>query len=124
MSEKLTSNRFKEEIFDYEKEKSWNYKGELPAVIDFYADWCFPCRMLAPSLEKLAKKYEGKLKVYKVNTDEEAELAGLFGIRSIPTLLFIPKEGQPQISVGALPPEQLEQAVLSILLSPRRPSSR
>lgn len=115
MSEKLTSNRFKEEIFDYEKEKNWNYKGELPAVIDFYADWCFPCRMLAPSLEKLAKKYEGKLKVYKVNTDEEAELAGLFGIRSIPTLLFIPKEGQPQISVGALPPEQLEQAVLSIL---------
>lgn len=115
MSEKLTTEKFKAEIFDYDKEQSWSYKGELPAVIDFYADWCFPCRMIAPSLEKLAEKYNGKLKVYKVNVDEEGELAGLFGIRSIPSLLFIPKNGQPQMSVGALPPDQLEQAVQAIL---------
>ncbi len=115
MSEHLTKIKFQQEIFDYEREKEWKYRGTLPAVIDFYADWCFPCRMLAPTLEELAKKYEGKLKVYKVNTDEEGELASLFGVRSIPTLLLIPKEGKPQILVGALPKAQLDKAIQAIL---------
>jgi len=115
MTEKLTKSVFIKDVFDYEKEQTWNFKGSLPAVIDFYADWCYPCRMVAPVLEELAQKYAGKLKVYKVNTDEEPELASLFSIRSIPSLLFIPRKDRPQMQVGALPKAQLEKAILNIL---------
>ena len=116
MSEKLTKARFLKEIFDFENESTWKYKGELPSVIDFYADWCYPCKMVAPVLEELSKKYAGKVNIYKVNTDEEGDLAEYFGIRSIPSLLFIPKNGKPQMLVGALPKNHLDQAIQNILI--------
>jgi len=117
MSEQLTKAQFLKEIFDYENEKTWKYKGELPSVIDFYADWCYPCKMVAPVLEELGQKYSGKVKIFKVNTDRESELASLFGIRSIPSLLFIPKNGKPQMMVGALSKNQLDQAIQNIVNS-------
>ncbi len=115
MVEHLTKETFKEKIFDYEKESTWNYKGVKPALIAFYADWCMPCRMVAPILEDLAKEYEGKVDIYKVNTEQEYELASVFGIQSIPSLLFIPLEGQPQMALGALPKETFKKAFKEIL---------
>jgi len=112
----LTTQEFKEKVFNYETEKEWKYKGELPAIIDFYADWCGPCKMVAPILEELAKDYEGKIVVYKVDTESEQELASVFGIQSIPTLLFVPKEGQPQAAMGALPRQSFDQAIKDVLL--------
>lgn len=115
MPEKLTAEDFKKRVFDYESKKEWEYAGDLPAIIDFYADWCGPCKMVAPVLEKVAKKYEGKIHVYKVDTEAEQELAGVFGIQSIPTLYFVPKEGNPSYAMGALPQGQIERAVTEIL---------
>lgn len=115
MPEKLTTEDFKKKVFDYEAKKEWEYAGDLPAIIDFYADWCGPCKMVAPVLEKVAKKYEGKIHVYKVDTEAEQELAGVFGIQSIPTLYFVPKEGNPSYVMGALPQGQIEKAVSEIL---------
>jgi thioredoxin 1 len=99
----LTKKTFKEKIFDYEKNKEWKYNGVKPCIIDFYADWCGPCKMVAPILEELSKEYDGKIDIFKIDTDKEQELAGLFGIRSIPSILFIPVDGQPQMSTGAMP---------------------
>jgi thioredoxin 1 len=112
----LTTADFKEKIFNYEKNKEWKYEGTLPAIIDFYADWCQPCKMVAPVLEDLAGEYAGKIMIYKVNTEEEQELASVFGIQSIPTILFIPKEGQPQAAMGALPKQTFEKAIKDVLL--------
>jgi len=112
----LTTEDFKEKVFNYETEKEWKYQGPLPAIVDFYADWCAPCRMVAPVLEDLAREYAGKITVYKVNTENEQELAAVFGIQSIPTLLFIPKEGQPQAAMGALPKETFEKVIKDVLL--------
>ncbi len=103
MAEQLTVESFKEKVFDFTAEKEWKYKGTLPAIIDFYADWCGPCKMVAPIIEQLSKEFEGKLNVWKVDTEAQQELAGAFGIQSIPSILFIPMEGQPQMSAGALP---------------------
>jgi thioredoxin 1 len=111
----LTTQDFKEKVFNYETEKEWKYEGTLPAIIDFYADWCAPCRMVAPILEDLAREYAGKIVVYKVNTEEEQELAAVFGIQSIPTLLFIPREGQPQAAMGALPKQTFEKVIKDVL---------
>jgi len=116
MSEHLTLGAFKERIFDYENEKEWKYKGEIPAIIDFYADWCGPCKMVAPILDKLSVKYEGKLTVYKVDTEAEQELASMFGVQSIPTILFIPKDGQPRVSMGAMPEKEFERVIAELLL--------
>lgn len=99
---KLTLNDFKENIFDYIQEKEWNYKGEKPAIIDFYADWCGPCKMVAPILEELSNEYKDKVDIYKVDTEKEQELSAMFRVRNIPSLLFIPKEGQPKMLAGAL----------------------
>ncbi len=115
MVETLTTQDFKEKIFNYEESQQWNYKGDLPCIIDFYADWCGPCKMVEPILEELAQEYEGKLKIYRVNTDQEQELASVFGIRSIPSLLFIPVGEQPQMAVGALPKEAFKQAIKEVL---------
>jgi thioredoxin 1 len=115
MPEHLTKETFKTKVFDWEASEEWKYAGDLPALVDFYADWCGPCKMLAPVLDQLSKKYEGKLSVYKVNTEEEPELAGLFDVQSIPTLLFIPLEGKPQIALGALPRADLERAIADVL---------
>jgi thioredoxin len=112
----LTAQDFKDKVFNYEKSSEWKYEGELPAIVDFYADWCQPCKMVAPLLEELALEYSGKIMVYKVNTENEQELASVFGIQSIPTLLFIPKEGQPQAAMGALPRQTFENAIRDLLL--------
>jgi thioredoxin 1 len=115
--EHLTKETFQEKVFNYEKNKEWQYEGDLPCIIDFYADWCGPCKMVAPILEELSKEYEGKIKIYKIDTEKEQELAAVFGIRSIPSILFVPKEGQPQMAQGALPKKSIEQAISEILLS-------
>lgn len=117
MTEDLTKQTFLEKVFDYEKNQDWKYEGDLPAVIDFWAPWCGPCKMVGPILEELSEEYKGKINVYKVNTDEEQELGAVFGIRSIPSLLFVPRDGQPKMAVGALPKESLKQAIDKELLS-------
>lgn len=113
----LTTQEFKEKVFNYETSKEWKYAGSLPAIVDFYADWCGPCKMVAPVLEELAKEYSGQIMVYKVDTENEQELASVFGIQSIPTLLFIPKEGQPQAALGALPKHTFEKVIKDVLLN-------
>ena len=113
--EHLTNASFKEKVFNYETNKDWKFEGDLPAIIDFYADWCGPCKMVAPVLEELAKEYDGKLNIYKVDTEAERELSGAFGVQSIPSILFIPKDGQPQMSAGALPKESFVQAIADVL---------
>lgn len=115
MPELLTLGSFKDKVFDYENEKEWKYRGELPAIIDFYADWCGPCKMVAPVLDRLAKKYDGKLAIYKVDTEAEPDLAGMFGVQSIPTLLFIPKDGEPRVAMGALPEKEFERIIGEVL---------
>jgi thioredoxin 1 len=112
----LTAKDFKEKVFNYETGKEWKYEGSLPAIVDFYADWCSPCKMVAPILEDIALEYSGKIMVYKINTENEKELASVFGIQSIPTLLFIPKEGQPQAAMGALPRHTFEKVIQDVLL--------
>lgn len=115
MSEKLDKAGFKTKVFNWESSQTWKYEGDLPAIVDFYADWCGPCKMLSPVLDEVAKKYEGKLHVYKVNTDEEPELSQMFEVQSIPTILFIPKEGDPRFAMGALPKKDIERAVGEVL---------
>ncbi|HNP20558.1 MAG TPA: thioredoxin [Panacibacter sp.] len=112
----LTASGFKEKVFDYETQAEWNYKGEAPAIIDFYADWCGPCKMIAPMLEELSDEYKGDLVIYKVDTEAEFELAGIFGIQSIPSLLFIPMEGQPLMQAGALPKSALKEIIRKHLI--------
>jgi len=114
---KLTKEDFLAKVANYETNPSeWKYLGDKPAIIDFYADWCGPCRAIAPSLEELAEEYGGKIYIYKVDTEKEQELAGVFGIRSIPSLLFIPMTGKPQMAQGALPKKDLKQAIDDFLL--------
>jgi thioredoxin len=113
---KLSAEKFREEIFDYTSGQEWTYKGSTPAIIDFYADWCGPCRMVAPVLEELASEYAGKLVIYKVDTESEMELSALFGIQSIPTFLFIPMEGLPMIQPGAFPKNVFRQIIEEKLL--------
>jgi thioredoxin 1 len=115
MTEHLTKETFLNKVFNFEKNKDWKFEGDKPCIIDFYADWCGPCKMVAPVLEELAKDFEGKLNVYKVNTEEEQELASAFGIRSIPSFLFVPSEGQPQMAMGALPKETFIKAFKDVL---------
>jgi thioredoxin 1 len=117
MTEHLNKQTFLDKVFNYEKNKEWKFEGELPTLVDFWAPWCGPCRMVGPILEELSEEYKGKINVYKVNTDEEQELGGVFGIRSIPSLLFIPKDGQPKMAVGALPKESLIEVIEKELLS-------
>ncbi|MCK4748104.1 MAG: thioredoxin [Bacteroidales bacterium] len=116
--EHLTTETFKEKVFNYETQKDWKFEGDIPAIIDFYADWCGPCKMVAPILEELKDEYGDKLNIYKVNTEEQRELSSVFGVQSIPSLLFIPKEGQPQMAMGALPKETFKQAISEVLSVP------
>jgi len=102
----LTTQDFKDRIFNYDKEEEWKYAGTLPAIIDFYADWCGPCKMVAPILEELSGEYAGKLLVYKVNTDMEQDLSAVFGIQSIPTLLFVNAAGEAMMQPGAYPKQK------------------
>lgn len=113
----LTKEEFLKKVVNYETNPNeWKYLGDKPCLIDFYADWCGPCKVVAPILEELAGEYEGQIYIYKIDTDKEQELAGAFGIRSIPSLLFVPMEGQPQMSMGAMPKAQLKEAIDKTLL--------
>lgn len=114
---KLTADLFKSDIFDYTNEKDWKFKGQHPAIIDFYADWCGPCKTIAPILEELSEEYKDKLTIYKVDTEVEQELSMVFRIRSIPSLLFIPMEGQPMMQAGALPKSDLKKAIEQELIA-------
>lgn len=112
----ITKADFLKKIYDFEKNPDeWKYLGSQPAIVDFYADWCGPCRQLSPVLDELAKEYSGKLTIYKVNVDNERGLATFFGIRSIPTLLFIPMKGKPQRSLGALSKTELKGLIKDVL---------
>lgn len=112
----MTAADFKEKIFNYETEQEWKYSGSLPAIVDFYADWCGPCKAVAPALEELSKEYEDKVVIYKIDTDKEAELSSVFAIQSIPTFLFIPVEGAPMMQKGALPKSAFKQVIDEKLL--------
>lgn len=113
--ENMTTSEFKEKIFDYTTNTEWSFSGETPVIIDFYADWCRPCKMIAPIMEELAKEYEGKIIIYKIDTQKETELATAFGIRSIPSLLFIPTNGPPQMTTGAFSKEQYIKMINEII---------
>ncbi len=115
MVEFLTKDSFKAKVFNFETNKEWKFEGDKPCLIDFYADWCGPCRMVAPILEELDTEYEGKINIYKIDTEAEQELAGMFGIRSIPSLLFVPLDGQPQMATGALPKDSFKKAIKEVL---------
>ncbi|MBD3411136.1 MAG: thioredoxin [Ignavibacteriales bacterium] len=122
MTEHLTKETFLKKVFDYENNKEWTFSGEKPCVIDFYADWCGPCKMVAPVLEELSEEYKDEINIYKIDTEKEQELAGVFGIRSIPSLLFCPKDDKPQMAMGALPKEALKEAIDNVLLK-KEPAS-
>jgi thioredoxin 1 len=111
----LTDLTFKQKVFDYVKNKEWKFEGTMPCIVDFYADWCGPCRRVSPILDEIAKEYSGKLIVYKVNTDKEQILSSSLGIQSLPTILFIPMTGKPQAIMGAYPKEELLKIVNQIL---------
>jgi thioredoxin 1 len=114
--EHLTKQTFLDKVFNFEVNKEWKFEGDLPVIIDFYADWCGPCKMVAPILEELSVEYAGKINIYKIDTEAEQELAAAFNIRSIPSMLFIPVNGQPQMAVGALPKDALKNAISEVLL--------
>ena len=115
MIQHLSMESFKKQVFDWDKNEQWRFEGEKPAIIDFYAEWCGPCKMLGPVLEELAAEYAEKLDIYKVDTDKEPELAGRFNIQSVPSLLFAPKEGSPSMALGALPKSELVKAIKEVL---------
>ncbi len=115
MIEHLNKESFKEKVFNFDINKEWKFEGSKPCLIDFYADWCAPCKMVTPILEELSEEYNGKINIYKIDTEKEQELAGLFGIQSIPSLLFVPKEDQPQMAMGALPKDSFVKAIKDVL---------
>jgi thioredoxin 1 len=112
----LTAQGFKDDIFDYTQSQDWAYKDEVPCIIDFYADWCGPCKAVAPILDELAKEYAGKIKIYRVDTEVEQELSAVFGIRSIPSILFVPMGKTPMMQAGALPKHTLKDIIEKELL--------
>lgn len=114
--ENLTKDTFLKKVFNYEQNQDWKYEGNLPCIIDFYADWCGPCKMIAPILEELSEEHKGKINIYKVDTEQEQELSAVFGIRSIPSMLFCPKDAEPQMAVGALPKYAIEKAIKEVLM--------
>ena len=113
----LTKDKFQKEVFDFSQNKDWKFEGDKPAIIDFYADWCGPCQMVAPVLEELSNEYADEIVIYKVDTEQEQELSAMFGIQSIPSLLFIPKDGKPMMQKGALPKGTMKKVIEEELLS-------
>ncbi len=111
----LTAKTFQEKVYNYKDNKDWKFEGKVPCLIDFYADWCGPCKAVAPVLEELQAEYGEKLNIHKVDTEAERELSAMFGIQSIPSLLFVPMEGQPQMAQGALPKETFKKAIADVL---------
>lgn len=112
--EHLTKETFQKKVFNYEENKNWKFEGDKPCIIDFYADWCGPCKMVTPILEELAGEYKDKVDIYKIDTEKQQELAAAFGIRSIPSILFCPKDDKPQMSMGALPKETFVKMIKDI----------
>jgi thioredoxin len=112
----MTNDTFKQLVYNYDKNKEWSYEGTKPAIIDFYATWCPPCRQLSPLVEEVAKEYSGKIVVYKIDTDKEKLLSQRLGISGLPTVLFIPVKGKPQASMGFIPKETIVKAINEILL--------
>lgn len=117
--ENLTTELFKEKIFDYENNSEWKFKGNKPTIIDFSADWCAPCKIVDPILQELSEEYEGKINFYKIDIEDEYELAVTFSIKSIPALLFIPIEEQPQMSMGAMQKEGFKDAIYKVFDIPK-----
>ena len=115
LMESLTKDSFLQKVFNYEQNKEWKFEGELPCIIDFYADWCGPCKMVEPILKELAQEYQGKLNIYRIDTQAQQELAATFGIQSIPSMLFVPLNDKPQMAIGALPKKALEKAIKEVL---------
>lgn len=115
MSEALTAATFKSKVFNYETQSDWKFEGDLPAIIDFQAEWCPPCKMVTPILESIEQEFQGRLRVYQVDTDAEQELVATFGITGMPTLLFIPKTGDPRVIRGAVPRNQILKAMKEVL---------
>lgn len=114
---KLDRNAFLRRVANFEKSPGvWKYLGDKPAIIDFYADWCGPCRRLSPIMDELANEYSEKIYVYKVNVDDEREIASAFGITSLPTIVFVPVNGEPSVGTGFMPKEILQNAIKDILL--------
>lgn len=111
MPEVLTTESFKKKIFDFENNREWTFNGARPAIVDFYADWCGPCKMLAPILDEVSSDFAGKVDVFKVDTEASPELAALFGIRSIPSVLFVPMKGEPAMNAGFIPREGFDRAI-------------
>ncbi|MFW5889922.1 MAG: thioredoxin [Marinilabiliaceae bacterium] len=111
----LDKDAFVNQVFDYENNSEWKYKGDKPAIIDFYADWCGPCKKLSPLLEELQSDYNGKIQIYKVDTEKSKELAAAFGIQSLPTIVFVPMNEEPQAILGFVPKEKLTEMVSNIL---------
>ena len=109
--EHLTLDTFKTKVFNFEANSDWKFEGDKPCIIDFYADWCGPCKMVAPILEELSEEYNGLVDVYKIDTEKEQELASIFGVRSIPSLLFVPVDGKPQMAMGAMPKESFKKVI-------------
>lgn len=112
----LSTEQFKKDVFDYTQNKEWKFQGDKPAIIDFYADWCGPCKMVAPLFEELSDEYADDIVIYKVDTEVEQELSAAFGIQSIPSILFIPKDGTPMMAKGALPKHNLKKVIEEELL--------
>lgn len=114
----LTKAEFLKKVYNYETNSGdWKYEGDKPAIVDFYATWCGPCKTLAPILEELAKEYDGKIYIYKIDVDKESELAGAFGVQSIPTLLWIPQSGKPRVTQGVMPKNELKKMIDNTLLN-------
>ena len=123
--EHLTAKTFRAKVMDYEKNpKQWVFEGDKPCIVDFYADWCKPCRMIAPIMDELAAQYSGKVDFYKVNTSEERELTNYFGINSIPYVLFVPVNGQPSAQRGAMPKDSYVRIINEILLPEKKGTSQ
>lgn len=116
----LTNQTFKEKVYDYINNKEWKYKGSLPCIVDFYADWCGPCRRVSPILEQIAKEFAGQIIVYKINTDNEQVLSNNLGITSLPTILFVPANGKPQVLFGAYPKETILKVISDVLLAKKQ----
>ncbi len=119
----LSTEEFKEKVFDYTSDKDWKFEGSKPAIIDFYADWCGPCKMVAPILEELSDDYSDQIVIYKIDTEKESELAAAFGIQSIPTFLFIPVDGTPLMQRGGLPKHVFKEIIEEDLLKAKETDS-
>ena len=113
--ENLTLETFKEKVFDFSDNAKWKFEGDKPAIIDFYADWCGPCKTLGPVLDSISEEYDGKIDVYKVDVDKNQELSQVFNVQSIPSVLFIPMDEQPQMSVGGIPRTTIEKTIHEVL---------